>query len=201
MNKKYIILFTSFLLGLIFISSCNKENVLNDLQGKTFVPKEKMEEGSPNMELFFRTEKALEFKIKDISSPDKLSDEGKSVLSMFEGTDLLELVFELNYSYEKTTKSIKITKPNTYFDKTSKKIDTLLPLFIESQMKDKSDTEKALAKITVKAMIEKRVKEGFDELYNSIESVIYNEEMDELIIRFKEGDNKENETLILMNAE
>ncbi len=197
MNKtRLLLILSTLLLGLITFSSCSKENTLNDLQGKTFVPKEKIKDSKANMELFFESGTNLIIRVKDVDLPEDLLEVDKTIVDLIKNTKVLDMDFSLAYTYDKITREIKLTKTDQTLSEAGSKLKGLIPLVINEKMKDKSDLEKAIAIKLIEKEVDKEVGKEFDKILASIKSMIYIEEANEVILRVKKEEAKEAEDII-----
>ncbi len=196
MNKRNLLLLLSTLvLGLLILSSCNKTNTLSELEGKTFVPKEELKEKELKLELFFENATDVLVKVDGLDGAVDREIENKEEYEFALKNGLNKLDFRFNYTYDKITREIKLTKTDKTIKDAVAKMKPLIVMGVEKRLKDKEP----MAKIFVIEMIMQKIEEDltkeFEPVFQSIESMIYNEEADEIIIRSK----KSNEAVIFKN--
>ncbi len=197
MNKKGLLLIlSSLIVGLITFSSCSKGNTLNDLEGTTFVPKEQLSDNQTELELFFESGTELDIKVKELDLPKDLIQIDNEQLDWIKQSGLLAINFRLAYTYDKITREIKISKTDNTISNASAQIEALIAKFINEQMKGQSDIEKALLITLAKAKLTPELNKAIDQILKEIESIIYNEEADEIILRVKKDGEKESEVVI-----
>ncbi len=202
MNKKHlIILFSSLIFGLLTLSSCSKVNSLNDLEGSTFEPKERLADNQTKFELFFETGTKLIIKVRDFDLPKNSSQIDKEEFALAKENGLFDMDFPLDYTYDKITSEIKIIKTDKTVSNATSKFQSFVAKILDERMEGKSDTKKALALILIMSKVNTEVNEKFDEFLSEIESMIYNEKADEIILRIKKKTDKESEVVIFKNKD
>ncbi len=195
-TPKFFKLALVFLLAMFSLASCEKDDKNPTPQGKHYVQTIKEGKSSIETDLFFKDDRVLVVTLKDDQEYKELGKLNSEMSELVKEQIGNEFPIDLIYIYSPKTQKIRLSSTENSVEKITTKIKELVPFVIESEMKDKSNIEKALFTTAINIQIDKYVKGKLDEFLNSIKAMTYKPEKDEIILAFKGSEENSVEQIL-----